>query len=489
MIVTHSEEEIDKVAALLVEILKDTYVDPEKDPVLPYHTKQEMVDAFFEAEPPQLGMGLENALKDFRERILSASVKTWHPLFLNQMFAGSSFAAIVGDLLISMMNPTLATWEMSPAGTVIERSAAQWMAHLLGMPKGSSGIFLPGGSMANLMALTVARNTRLGQDVGRVGLARLNERGVILCSEACHYSIANAANILGIGAEQVIKIATNHRNEMIFEAFLTALDDCAARGLKPFVVVATMGITVTGGFDPLDQLGPVCRERGIHLHVDAAFGGGVVLSESGRHALDGIQYADTVIWDAHKWLHVPLTSSVLLTPDPQILREVFSSNANYLFHRQDEGLDLAEDLGHFTALCGKRFEALRLWLLFKAYGEHYFRGLAEERMNTTRQFAQMIETSEDFELSFEPRSPIVCWRFRPEALRGADVAYMDALHRHVRESCKREGIALFNMAPLKGELNFRAILVNPLTSASHLTRLLDDIRCRAERYVAENPPQ
>lgn len=489
MIVNHGEEEIVKVAAILVEILKDTYVDPQKDPVLPYHTKQEMIDAFFEAEPPQLGVGLENALNDFRARVLPASVKTWHPLFLNQMFAGSSFPAIVGDLLISMMNPTLATWEMSPAGTVIERSAAQWMAHLLGMPKGSSGIFLPGGSISNLMALTVARNSRLGPEVGRVGLARLNERGAILCSDACHYSIANAANILGIGAEQVIKVGTNHRNEMRFEAFLEALDDCAARGLKPFAVVATMGITVTGGFDPLDQLGPVCRERGIHLHVDAAFGGGVALSDSGRHALKGIEFADTVIWDAHKWLHVPLTSSVLLTPDPRILREVFSSNANYLFHRQDEELDLAEDLGHYTVLCGKRFEALRLWLLFKAYGERYFRDLAEERMTTTRQFAHMIEASQHFELSFEPRSPIVCWRYLPESLRAADGAYLDALHRHVRETCKREGIALFNMAPLKGALNFRAILVNPLTTSAHLSRLLDDIRSRAERYVAEHPPK
>jgi glutamate/tyrosine decarboxylase-like PLP-dependent enzyme len=408
-------------------------------------------------------------------------------MFLNQMFPGACLPAAVADFLASMMNPTLATWEMSPAATLIERSAAQWMARMIGMKSGSSGIFLPGGSLSNLMALTVARNIRLGPDVRSKGLSRLDVRGAIICSAACHYSVANAANLLGIGADQVITVEVNERNEMLASDLVEKLAWCDRSGLYPFAVVATMGITVTGGFDPLADIVDICRDRDIHIHVDAAFGGGISLAEEGRHIFAGIEAAHTVIWDTHKWLHTPLASTVLLTPDEGILKHVFSSNAHYLYHPQHEEIDVADDLGQYTILCGKRFDALRIWLLFKAYGERYFRDIAEGRMNLMRSAAAMIEQDDEFQLSYQPKSPLICFRYLPESLGDCDPEYLDRLHRDVREQAKRRGIAFFNMARLQNRIHFRMVLVNPLTEPNHIRILLEEARALSRAHLAEHP--
>lgn len=472
----HSEKDISEITAMLTDILSDTYQDPENRPVTVSPGKAEMIEAFYEEIAPSEGIGLKESIAEFRDKVLPASVKTWHPLFMNQMFAGASFPSIVGDLMASMMNPTLATFEMSPAGTIIERSVASWMARMLGMPQGSSGIFLPGGSMSNLMALAVARHLKLGPELANTGLVGLKEKPAILCSEASHYSIANAGALLGFGKDQVIKVATNASNEMLVDDFEAKIAWAKEQGMRPFAAVITMGLTVTGCFDPLKELVPICRANDLHIHVDAAFGGGISLTKEGAEVLDGIEEADSVIWDCHKWMHVPLASTVLLVPKVHVLKQVFSSGADYLYHEQDEIEDLGDDLGHYTPLCGKRFDALRTWLLFKAFGENYFRELADERMETTRAIAKLIDDAPDFQLSYEPRSPLICWRYIPESMRDASDEELSKLQRNLREGIKKQGRALFNMATLKGNKHFRAVLVNPLTTADHFAAVLDDIR-------------
>ena len=484
----HTIDEIEEVSRKLTDMMIHTYVDPESQPVLRFRTKAETIDDFFEEQPPQAGIGLAPTLDLFRERILPASVKTWHPLFLNQMFPGTPFAGIIGDLMTSMMNPTLATWEMSPVATIIERMVSQWLAGFLGMKPGSAGIFLPGGSVGNLLALAVARNNKLGPEVSIMGMSAAEGRPVILCSEA-HYSISNAANLLGIGAKNVIHVETNHRNEMLIDDLRAKLEECDRKRWNPFAIVATMGLTVTGGFDPLAEIVEVCKDRDIHIHVDAAFGGGIALSKQGSKRLAGIESADTVIWDAHKWLHVPLACTALLAPDPHTFKKAFSSNAHYLYHPQEEEVNLADDLGNYTILCGKRFDALRLWLLFKAYGAAYFHDLADDRMAFTAAVAKLIGDDPELDLSYDPVTPLICFRFLTPQVARTDGVYQDKLHRWVREQFKKQGKALFNVAVLKGRVHFRMILINMLTQTSHIEPLLFDIRKMAAEFLERFPEQ
>ena len=483
-----SPEQIQALFNDVSRILTGYYHNPESAPAAPGADKRTIIDLISQPNLPTQGIGLDKALAFFENKVLPNSVKTWHPLFLNQMSAGASVPAILGDLLSSMLNCTMATWEMTPAATIMERNVSQWMAQLIGMKPGSSGIFVHGGSYANLCALTVARHQRLGADVAHDGLAGKNYRGAIICSEGCHYSIANAANILGIGSDHVIKIRSNERNEMLETDLIEKLRRCDDEGITPFAIVATLGLTVTGGFDPLARIVEICKDRNIHIHVDAAFGGGMSLAEGSERHFAGIEHADTVIWDAHKWMHTPLTSTVLLAPDARIFKHTFSSGADYLFHPQDEEIDIADDLGHYTPMCGKRFQSLHIWLLLKAYGAEYFREMATDRMTFTRTIYQYLLEDDDFVPSYDPVSPIICFQYRPEGCENWSPEYSDRLHRWVRETSKRRKLAMYNITRHKGQDHFRMILINHLTTEEHLKKLFEEMRALGQEFLAKEPP-
>lgn len=482
----HNSKDIDEISSILSEILKEHYINPESKPVTPAPDKNYFIKKYHNEEMPGEGIGLSKALELFRDQILKDSVKTWHPHFMNQMFPGASFPSVVGDMMASMMNPTLATWEISPAATLIEKNVASWMANILGMPKGSSGIFLPGGSLANLIALTVARNNILGPGTASKGID-YSKKPVILCSETAHYSIGNAANLLGIGIDNIIKIATNERNEILLEDFVNKLEFCEREGLTPFAVVAIIGSTVTGGVDPIRQMAEICKGKNIHFHVDAAFGGGLALTTRKEIALDGVELADSICWDAHKWFHSSLTTTLLAFPDMSILKETFDSNADYLFHGTGESDEATDDLGRYTLLCGKRFDALKIWLLWKSYGTDELKKIAESRIQLATDFYQVLNEDNDFQPDFEPVAPIMCFKYLPQNLRGQNIEYLDNMHRWIREQIKIEQIAFFNHAQLNGSVHFRMVLVNPLTKIEHLQMILGEIKKKGQEFIKLYP--
>lgn len=488
MLETHAPESIAGTLEKIKDILTDYYAEPDNRPALQYHSKEDMVAAFHSEAPPEEGMGMDAALDLVRDKVIPASAKTWHPRFLNQMFPGVAFPSLISDMMATMLNPTLATWEAAPAATVIERTVTAWMARFMGMPEGSHGILLPGGSISNLFALTVARNTRLNGSIASKGLAGVPERGAIFCSDASHYSVANAGDVLGIGRDQVIKIATNQRNEILVDDLLRKLEETRAKGLKPFALVATMGITVTGGFDPLEEIAKICKEQDIHLHVDAAFGGSMSLTDMGPSIFKGIEHADTVIWDAHKWMHVPITCTALMAPNPNIFKQVFSSGADYLFHPQTDDIAITEDLGEYTLMCGKRFDGLVIWFLLQAFGENTFRAMMNGRMDMVCKLVGWFDQLDDLEMSYVPRSPLVCFRYMPKEVAAASGAYQDKLHRWVREQVKQQGKGFFNIARLKGRDHFRMVLINQLATFEEISDMLGTVRALGRAFVADNPP-
>jgi glutamate/tyrosine decarboxylase-like PLP-dependent enzyme len=484
----HSPEQLRQTLDRIFGIVAKYYHAAEGEKVVDLPSKQKVVDQFWEATPPEQGKGLDAILDRFQQEILPQSIKTWHPLFLNQMFAGASFPSAMGDLLASVMNPTLATWEMSPVATAIEQNVSQWMAQLLGMKAGSRGIFLPGGSLSNLLALTVARQRLYGPEIKTKGMGS-DLRPVIFCSEKAHYSIANAAAILGVGSDQLIKVRSKINGAMEVDDLVTQLGRSEANGLTPMAVVATLGLTVSGCFDPLAEIAALCQSKGIHLHADAAFGGGMALTKEGKERLRGIEYADTVTWDAHKWLHMPLTCSVLLSASPSDLKATFGQQADYLFHPQED-LTL-EDLGQSTPLCGKRFDGLKLWLVWQSCGTQTFRSMAEERLSIARSFASLVTEHPDYRCDYALETPLFCFRFHhaswPEVPSEGQIAYINRLHRQVREGIKQSGIAYFNITQLNGQDQFRMILINPLTRLSHLETLFGEIDERARAFVFNEP--
>ncbi|CAM2010799.1 pyridoxal phosphate-dependent decarboxylase family protein [Acanthopleuribacter pedis] len=467
----HTEPEIRAYTRRLDDLLIDYYVDPARDPLLNYTSKPELAQALNEPDPPREGIGLDQALQLFETDILANSVKTWHPGFMNQMSAGASFPAVMGAALAAMMNGTLSTFEASPAATIIEHNVARWMAELLGMKPGSGGIFLPGSSLGNFLALVVARNNQLA-DSARHGMH--HQDAVVLCSDAAHYSVANAVNLMGLGRESMVTVATNEANEILIEDFAAKIERCLAQGKRPFAAVATLGLTVTGGFDPIAEMAELCSRYDMHLHADAAFGGGMALTDRRDRFMQGIEAADTVTWDAHKWLHAPLTCTVLLSPNPHVFKQTFNPDAPYLFHDFDEQTGVTEDLGHFTPLCGKQFHALPVWLMLKAYGSDWFRHQAQTRLTFLDDLTAAIKNQPHFELAYEPRSPVLCFRYLPRDGH-ADAATLNQLQVTIREKIRASGKALFNVTDIKGTTYFRLILINPLMTMAEAQPLLHTI--------------
>ena len=486
MQVHHSEQDIRILLESLNDILRDEYLSPDAKPVFDYKEPERIAALFDEPSPPKEGMGLELAMKTFQNEVLPSSVKTWHPMFMNQMSAGASLPAVVGDTLSSMLNCTLSTFEAAPAATVIERVVCRWMAGLLGMKDGSGGIFLPGSSLGNLLGLAAARNSKLGDDFRRTGFQGLDKKPIIFCSEASHYSVTGAASLLGFGSDQVFKLATNERNEILPASLAQALDQCDQQGLDPFVISVTIGSTVTGGVDPLPEIVELCKGRDIHIHVDAAFGGGYALTREGAKVFQHIGHADTITWDAHKWMHSPLTCTVLLSPDPSILKKSFKSGAGYLFHQENQEDQLTEDLGNYTILCGKRFQGLGLWLMFKAFGENFFRKHAEDRLAFVHEFKDALKRDPDFSLAYDPVLPVLCFRYLPDEARDWSPEAINRLQRRIRQQVREHNVALFNITDIKGKDFFRLILINPLTTMKEIKPMLEAVREIGDKLMHES---
>lgn len=475
----HEPAWIEKIANKLKDLLNQYYGSSDEKPVVSVGDFERLKSILGSNQPPERGEDFDQVLIRFERDILVHSVQTWHPLFLNQMFSGVPLPGVVGDMLASMMNPTLATWEMSPAATIVEQSITRWMAHTLGMTSGSGGILLPGGSLSNLLALTLARNTRLSTAIRPQGLAGAPQ-GAIICSDMSHYSIASAANLLGIGTQHVMRVKTNARGEMDPDDARQQVDQCLNRGWKPFCLIATLGTTVTGGFDPLPQLATLCQQHAMHLHADAAFGGGMAFSPHRDKLFHGIQFADSVTWDAHKAMYVPLTCSALLVPEVRLLEQTFSQSADYLFH--DRESTPVNDLGKRTFLCGKRFDGLKIWMLWKTWGSEGFRRLCEARMQLVQNILDFFEANPEFIPVYDPVSPIVCFRYQPEfAMTDSE---SDRMHEWIRETCLRRGTAFFNVVNLHGRSCFRLVLINPLTTMADIEKLCTEIQNLAREFIA-----
>ncbi len=480
----HKNTNIKEINTLLTAMIEKYYSQDNCTKISKNLNEKEMSEKYFSETPPEKGENFGKILSNFEENILADSVKTWHPKFLNQMSAGAPFPAIIGDLLASMLNPTLATWEVAPVATVIERNVSEWMASIIGMPKGSSGIFVPGGSFANLLALTIARNEKYGLNKIQSGKWYKNE--VVICSDASHYSIKNAVDLLGIGSNNLHKIQTNSRNEMNAEEFLKAVEFYKKEKIEVIAVIATLGGTVTGGIDPLKEIGKICRNENIHFHVDAAFGGGMAFTDIARQTLQGIEMANSITWDAHKWLHIPLTCTALLVPDIQILKKNFNSQADYLFHKQNSDTEKSDDLGQYTILCGKKFDSLKLWLLWKTYGTDFFRKSANNRLKVTKEFFHYLQEDPELEPCYEPRTPLQCFRFIVPKKKKNDIDYKNKLHRFVRKDVISKRNSFFNITKLKGIECFRLVLINPLTELIHLREIAEEIKQSARKFIAEN---
>ncbi|TGM58240.1 pyridoxal phosphate-dependent decarboxylase family protein [Leptospira vanthielii] len=393
---------------------------------------------------------------------LKLTPNTLTPNFQNQLFSGLNQYALAGDWLTSVTNTTMATFEVSPMGTLVEKKLIEHMNRLVGWENGD-GTMATGGSNANMISLLVARN-KMFPEIKKEG--QLNKRLIIFVSEDAHYSFEKAANILGIGLDQVKKIKTNPNGEMEPSHLEEMARVSLSEGEYPFFVAATAGTTVLGSFDPIDRIHEISKKFNLWLHVDGAWGGSVLLSSRHRHHLKGIENVDSMTWDTHKMIGTGLMSSFFLTKHNGILRSSHNHGGeDYIFHESE----IAEwDSGPSSLQCGRRSDALKVWLTWRSLGDLGIEIQIDNLFTMAIKAKEMILEYKELELMYEPSSLNICFRYR-------SVSDVNTLNKKIRHRLLEEGNFFINIATRKKETFFRLIIVHPDLNETHLYKLFSDI--------------
>ena len=398
--------------------------------------------------PGTAGVPPASAAMPLIRMLTENAIQLHHPAYMGHQVCPPFPSAVIADLVISTLNQSTAVWEMSPIGTVIEQEVVRWLADRVGYPSTSLGTAVSGGSAANLTAMLAARARWIAS-------GRSAKKPVILCSADAHYSIARAAAIMGI---EVIKVPTDDEHRLSLVALEAALRDAG----DVMAIVATSGSTATGAFDDLRAIAALRDKYDTWLHVDAAHGASVVLSERLRPLAGGLDLADSLAWDPHKMLWMSLSLGVLLVRDGNWLRRAFEADAPYLFNSDRAG----DNIGEMTIQCSKRADAVKLWLTLQMFGTRPFVEAMEHVTDLTRYLYDKVVASSDFEPMHVPQFNIFCFRHRSD----------DETNAALRERLIRSGQAWITSTLLKERRVLRVTMINPRTERGDVDRMFDALR-------------
>ena len=442
----------DEIVGLWTEFLASL----REGPVVPSHLTRSAVLEAVAVEVPDDPMSVDDLVAHLRD-VLDHSLRSGHPAHLAYITGTGTVPGAAADLLASGLNANVGGWLLSPAATEIELRLTSWLASLLGLPKTAGGMIVAGGGVANFIALKTGRDAIAGLETRRAGIS---EPLAIYCSEEAHVTIDRAADMLGLGTDAVRHVDADELER--------AIQDDVDAGIRPAIVVGTAGTTSTGYVEPLEDLAEIASRHGLWFHVDAAYGGALALSDELRPLLRGIERADSVTLDPHKWLSTPLGSGCIVVRDLQSLWDSFGVYASYV--HEDEGLDRGGNLGFMGPQFSRGFDALKVWVSLLAHGRSAYARRIEHDVELTRYLSARVEAHPDFELLSSGLS-ICCFRYRPAGLD--DDEQLDALNERLLSELQLDGRVYPSNAILNGRFCLRTCIVNFRTEAQDLDLVLD----------------
>lgn len=415
----------------------------------------------------------DEALVAHLRAIVAHSTYIGSPRFLAYISGAGTVPGAAAELLAAGLNPNLRGWLLSPAATEIELHLGRWFAQRFGLPERAGGIMTTGGAMANFVGLKTARDAQNDWRTRREGLAGLAPL-TLYCSDQAHAVIERAADMLGLGSQAVRKIATDDDGQMRLDVLCERIERDIAAGAKPFAVVGTAGTTATGAIDPLDALADLCREYKLWFHVDAAYGGPAVLANDLRPLFVGIERADSIAFDPHKWLYVPRAAGCLLIRDLQLLADAFAVHPTYIYQdreRTDRGIDLGLLGPEFT----RSFSAFKVWVSLLAHGRAAYARRISHDAALARYLGERVRERPDFELMAPVGLSICCFRYVPPDLPESPDRedYLNRLNERLMTAIQLDGRAFCSNAVWHGRFTLRVCIVNYRTEASDLDTLLD----------------
>ncbi|MFH0946957.1 MAG: aminotransferase class I/II-fold pyridoxal phosphate-dependent enzyme [Planctomycetota bacterium] len=401
-------------------------------------------------------------------RVLSDSNNLQHPRYVGHQCCTTLPLAAVCDLVGSFLNNGTAIYEMGPVNVAMEKRLVQWMCGLVGYGEEADGVFTHGGTVGNLTALLAARQARTSYDVWKHGVDSSQPLTVLVPTQ-CHYSVTRAVSVMGLGEDAVSEVPMDDRFHMDLGAARECYEEAVERGRQVIAIVGNGCSTATGSYDPLEKIADFAEEHGLWFHVDGAHGASALLSGKYRHLLDGLDRADSLVWDAHKMLMTPALATAVLFRDGAHSYQAFSQKASYLFEK--ESREEWYNFAHRTMECTKSMMGMKLYVALAVLGTDLFSEFVTASYDLTDAFAREIQDSPHFELAVEPESNIICFRYRKPGVED-----LNALQRQIRRKVLQGERFYLVQTDLGGRLYLRCTLINPNTTLDDLKDLLETIR-------------
>jgi len=426
------------------------------------------------ADIPQAGVPLQTAVNELLASAGTYYRKNAHPGMFSYVASPGLPTDPLGHALTAALNQNVTGYLSAPGATVVERTLIRWMCKLAGLPQDSDGLVVSGGSFANLSAIATAVYHTLGPVALERGI-REGPRPVILAAETAHFSIERAALMLGLGRAGIETVSIDGSHRMDLDALAQKLKEISDDPQRQACcVVATAGTTAMGVIDPLSEIAGICQRYGVWLHVDAAYGGAALLSDVLRKQLDGIERADSITIDLHKWCYLAFDASILLYREPQFARELYGFEADYV---RDEPARTAE--GHrfydLSPEVSRRNRALPAYLAWRHFGLDILGRNVQHNAACVQYLAAMIEVAPDLQLAGKPELSICCFRYTPSSLQG-DEERIDRMNERIVEALALGGNFLLSPALVDGRPVLRVCLCSHATRAHHMDELLAEIR-------------
>jgi L-2,4-diaminobutyrate decarboxylase len=420
------------------------------------------------------GRPLEEVLGEIEGPVLRNSLHISHEKSMAHLHCPPLLPGIIGECVIGTLNQSMDSWDQSTAATYVEEGMVKWLKETVGYPETSDGVFTSGGTQSNYMGLLLARDSfcqnHWGHNVQKQGLPADFQRLRILCSEDAHFTVKKSASQLGLGEQAVIMVKTDEYHRMSMDDVQNVLKQLEADGMVAFALVATCGTTDFGSIDPLPELASIAEEYGLWFHVDAAFGGGLLLSHSHRDKLECLERADSMTIDFHKLFYQPVSCGAFMVKDRRNFR-FLSHHADYLNPLKDENEGIMNLVTKSTSTT-RRFDALKLYLSLKTVGIEIFGEMIDRTMELARYAAGYLEGLDTIDLKNEhPKINTIIFRYKPSDC-GTD---LDKLNREIQQSLLHEGKGVIAKTSVDGETFLKLTLLNPRTSEEDIHELMDEI--------------
>ena len=437
-----SEDEMRRFGYRVVDLLVDHFANADRERVGAKEDADKLVP-LFASDPPETGRDLDDLVAQLERDVFPNNLHVDHPRFFAFVPGPNNFVSTMADAMAAGFNIFNGTWFGGSAAAAVELGIVRWLARTCGFPATAGGLFVSGGSMANLTGLVAARNGLLHDRI---------EGATVYFSDQTHSSVQRALHVIGFLREQMRKLPSDENFRLRIKALGAAIQEDRAKGFRPFCIVANAGTTNTGAIDPLAELSELARAEKMWLHVDGAFGAASILAERGRDLLGGIERADSVSLDPHKWLFQSFECGCVLVRDVGLLRSAFQIKADYLrdVHRNP----LEFNPGDHGVQLTRSFRALKVWLSLQAFGLSAFREAITRGFELAEIAERELRARKGWEILSPAQMATVCFRYGDR----------DDVQTELVDTMMRDGYALLTSTTLRGVVSLRLCTINPRTT-------------------------